>query len=77
MLQNPYVLVIVTTVLTAVATMLYNKTLESDTSKVNKAFFKTLVFGLALGLPLAFLANRTDKVLNEPYYENDFGNNFE
>ncbi len=74
LLRNPYVLVLVTTLLTATITTLYNRTLESDTSKVNKSFFKILIFGLVSGFALVFIANRPEKVLNEPFYENDLNN---
>ena len=75
-LSNPYVLVSLVVALTALVTMAYNKTLESDTSKVNNAFYKTLIFGMAIGLPLAYLANRSsgDDMMNGSFYDDSFNN---
>lgn len=66
---NPYVLVIATTLLTATLVTLYNRTLESNNSKVEKAFYKILIIGSVSGLALVFALNRPEKTLAEPFFE--------
>ena len=66
---NPYALVIATTLLTATLVTLYNRTLEPNNSKVDKAFFKILLIGGVSGLALVFALNRPEKTLTEPFFE--------
>jgi hypothetical protein len=68
-LLNPYVLVVLTTLITAVLVTLYNRTLESDTSKVTKSFYKIMIIGGVSGLALVFAINRPEKTLTEPFFE--------
>lgn len=70
---NPYVLVMVTTLLTATLVTLYNKTLESDESKIDRAFYKILIIGGVSGLALVFALNRPEKTLSEPFFEDAAG----
>lgn len=72
-LLNPYVLVVVTTLLTASLVGLYNKTLETDNSKVMKSFYKIAIIGSVTGLALVFLINRPEKTLTEPFFEDGAG----
>ncbi len=66
---NPYVLVIVTTLMTATLVTLYNKTLEADESKIQRSFYKILVIGSLTGMALVFAVNRPEKTLTEPFFE--------
>jgi hypothetical protein len=75
-LLNPYVLVVVTTLLTASLVALYNRTLERDTSKVMKSFYKIAVIGTVTGLALVFVANRPEKTLSEPFFEDGGAGSF-
>jgi hypothetical protein len=73
-LLNPYVLVIITTLVTATLVTVYNRTLESDKSKVNRGFYKILIFGLVSGLALVFAINRPEQIMNEPFFEDGVQN---
>jgi hypothetical protein len=75
-LLNPYVLVVVTTFLTASLVALYNKTLERDNSKVMNSFYKIIVIGTVTGLALVFAANRPEKTLSEPFFEDSGAGSF-
>lgn len=72
-LLNPYVLVVVTTLLTASLVALYTKTIESDSDKVMKSFYKISVIGTVTGLALVFAVNRPEKTLSEPFFEDGAG----
>lgn len=72
-LLNPYVLVVVTTLLTASLVALYTKTVESDSDKVMKSFYKIAVIGTVTGLALVFAVNRPEKTLSEPFFEDGAG----
>ncbi len=72
-LLNPYVLVVVTTLLTASLVALYTKTIESDSDKVMKSFYKIAVIGTVTGLALVFAVNRPEKTLSEPFFEDGAG----
>jgi hypothetical protein len=75
-LMNPYVLVIVTSILTAALVTLYNRTLERDDSKTNRSFYKIAVIGIMAGSALVFAVNRPEKVMQEPFFEDGVQGSF-
>lgn len=72
-LLNPHVLVVATTLLTATLVALYTRTLENDAQKAMKSFYKIAVIGIVSGLALVFVANRPEKTLSEPFFEDGVG----
>ena len=59
LLQQPYVLAVAVALLTATGMFFYTRSIDNDPAKCKKAFFKTLVVGLAAGLGLAWLSGRS------------------
>ena len=59
-LKQPYVFAVVLAVVTAALMYLYSRTIEADTEKCTKTFFKTLAIAATSGLLLAYLASSWD-----------------
>ena len=75
-LLNPYVLVMATSILTAILVTMYNRTLERDDSKTNRSFYKIALIGIMAGSALVFAVNRPDKLMQEPFFEDGVQGSF-
>lgn len=74
---NPYVLVVMTSLLTATLVTMYNRTIDrNDKSKSDKSFYKILLIGAVTGSALVFAVNRPDKVMQEPFFEDGVQGSF-
>jgi hypothetical protein len=58
LLENPYVIIIFSTLVTATVVTMYNRTLEPDESKINRAFFKIAIIGIVSNLALMYFVTR-------------------
>jgi hypothetical protein len=56
-LKQPYVFAVALAVVTATLMYLYTRTIEADTDRCNKTFFKTLAISAGAGLLLAYAAS--------------------
>jgi len=56
MLTNPYFLVVLTALATALLAMLYARSTETDPKAANKTFYKTLACGLLAGAGVTYAA---------------------
>ena len=64
---NPFALAVVVVLVTATMFTAYNKTLEPDEAKVNKAFYKIAVLGIASNLALVYFLTRTGTAPLPPF----------
>lgn len=65
--DHPYVFSLAVVLLTATLVWLYARTLEKDSEKVNKTFYKTLFAGVIAALTLSWLVYRQEPVCTEPF----------
>ena len=68
MFLNPYILVTVSTFLTAILVAIYTKYAEhDDKTPVSKTFGKILLAGLVGGLSFVFIVNRPESMMTEAF----------
>jgi len=65
--NHPYIFALSIALVTATLMWLYTKTLETDTEKVQKTFYKTLAAGTIAALALTWLAYRQEPISTEPF----------
>lgn len=68
MFLNPYMLVTMTTLLTAILVAVYTKYSDpEDKTPAIKSFFQVLVAGLVMGISFVFVINRPESMMTEAF----------